>query len=84
LFKLACSRVSTSKKEELALTNSYFAGLLDADGNFDIYILFRPKRNKYEIRVRVRLELQAVDKFLIEGCKTLFGGRISFRALTNA
>jgi hypothetical protein len=76
--------ISHQQKEVLSLKNYYLAGLLDADGNIDIYILFRPQRNRYEIRLRIRLELQVRDKFLIESVLFLLGGHISFRRQTSS
>ena len=68
----------------LSLNNHYLSGLIDADGNFDIYVLNRPDRKDLEIRLRLKLDLIAQDKHVLEGLKAIFGGRLSYIELTQS
>jgi hypothetical protein len=81
---LALPAIPSLQKETISLCTHYLAGLVDADGNLDIYVLFRPKRNSYEVRLRVRLDLQVQDRCLIENMKFLLGGSMSFRNKTSS
>lgn len=70
--------LSPSSYFPLSTDNHYLAGLIDSDGSFSIRLLNRKNREKVEVRLYFRIELNLKDgKDIINNLKTIWGGHVS-------
>ncbi len=80
LHKLKNFRLT--EKNLFSLTeNSWFAGFFVSDGSFQIKILHRKQRKLPEIRLVIQINQK--EKYLLEEIQNEFGGSIGFRVSQN-